>query len=196
MTREEERRLVERCLAGEPAAWADFVARHTPLIAAKARQIFVHYFRRGPGPGEVEDVVQEVFERLARDSFRLLRKFQWRSSLTTYLWAIAANVSRKILEKERRAAGAGRTAWEEALAGAVAEERPPERVAIGKEEAAQLEKAIASLSGRDRLIVRMYFWGGAPPSRISKALGMDPAHVCVALSRALARMRPLLEGGC
>ena len=53
-------------LRGEKAAWDGFVRRYGGLIVAAVRGV-------APGVGDIEDMSQEVFVRLCKDDFRLLR---------------------------------------------------------------------------------------------------------------------------
>ena len=77
-------------LAGEKRAWDAFVAAQAPVIyAAVGKKL------RAAGHGEdVEDVAQEVFVKLCRNDFKLLRGFDpARARLTTFLTVIATTTA-------------------------------------------------------------------------------------------------------
>lgn len=77
-------------LAGEKRAWDAFVAAQAPVIyAAVGKKL------RVAGHGEdVEDVAQEVFVKLCRNDFKLLRGFEpARAKLTTFLTVIATTTA-------------------------------------------------------------------------------------------------------
>ena len=59
---------LEELLRGAKGAWEAFVRRYAGLIVAAVRGI-------AREAGEVEDLTQEVFLRLCKDDFRLLRSF-------------------------------------------------------------------------------------------------------------------------
>ena len=60
--------LPDALLDGDSAAWGSFVRRYGGLIVAAVRGI-------APLPGDIEDLTQDVFVRLCKDDFRLLRSY-------------------------------------------------------------------------------------------------------------------------
>ncbi len=90
-------------LRGEPRAWDSFIAAHTPAVAAAIRAYFRGRANPGdPVAGELGDLVQEVFLRLVKDEYRLLRQFDpARASLKTYLALIARSVARESQRRQR-----------------------------------------------------------------------------------------------
>lgn len=62
---EQDARLVERCLAGEEAAWEDLVKAHT-------RRVYAICYRFTSRESEAQDLTQDVFLRV----FRSLRSFR------------------------------------------------------------------------------------------------------------------------
>src|SRR5439155_3175205 len=75
-------------LAGDGAAWAGFVRRYGGLIVAAVRGIALL-------PADVEDLTQEVFVRLCKDNFRLLRSYDpARAALSTWLTIVARSTAR------------------------------------------------------------------------------------------------------
>ena len=74
--------LVERCLAGDQAAWADLVRAHT-------RRIYNLCYRFTGRPQEAEDLTQDVFLRI----YRTLASFQGtQGSFTTWLTSLTRNL--------------------------------------------------------------------------------------------------------
>ena len=66
-------------LNGDGAAWGVFVRRYGRLIVAAVRGVAAL-------PGDTEDLTQEVFVRLCKDDFRLLRSYDpTRAALSTWL---------------------------------------------------------------------------------------------------------------
>lgn len=69
--------LLQRVIAGDPAAWREFQALVEPTISAIARR---HRGLRGKNLGALPDDLREIvvasLERLARDNFANLRRFQ------------------------------------------------------------------------------------------------------------------------
>ena len=98
---QEDRRLVDRCLAGDAQAWEQlFRSQHPPLLAA-AR----HLLRGG---GENADLVEEIAARvwytLVRDRCRVLDRFDpaQDSRLETFLAGIARFEIKQAMRSEQR----------------------------------------------------------------------------------------------
>lgn len=83
--------------AGNARAWGQFVQWSAPILhgaARRALQCLEHT--------DVEDAVQDVFVRLCRDNFRLLRTYDpARGSLGTWLGVIAASTAIDLRRKRR-----------------------------------------------------------------------------------------------
>ena len=92
---------LHHCLEGDKQAWDDFVQRYSGVIYAAVGHVFGS---RGAGTtGRTpEDVAQDVFVRLVKDDYRLLRKFEpQRASLETWLTLVARSVAIDCLRKRR-----------------------------------------------------------------------------------------------
>jgi RNA polymerase sigma-70 factor (ECF subfamily) len=83
--------LLERCLARQERAWEDFVDRFLGLVlhvidhTVSKREIRLRTDERNT-------LCERVFAALGHDQFRLLREFNARSSLTTYLSVIVRRI--------------------------------------------------------------------------------------------------------
>ena len=74
--------LVERCLAGDQAAWAELVKSHT-------RRIYYLCYRFTGRSAEAEDLTQDGFLRV----YRTLSSFQGsQGSFTTWLTSVTRNL--------------------------------------------------------------------------------------------------------
>lgn len=103
-----DRALVARWLGGDERAATLLVERHGSALARFGASLIGG---RGSGGGEVDDLVQDTFVR----AFQSLADFRGESSLRTWLFTI----ERRLLVDRRRA-----------------EQRRPDRVEIGEEDAA------------------------------------------------------------
>ncbi len=75
--------------AGDRLAWDQFVQWSAPILHGAARRALHNL-----GRADVEDAVQDVFVRLCRDDFRLLRTFDpERGSLGTWLGVVAGSTA-------------------------------------------------------------------------------------------------------
>jgi len=158
-------------LRGEKAAWDAFVRRYGGLIVAAVRGVAM-------APAEVEDLTQEVFLRLCKDDFRLLRSYDpARASLSTWLTIVARSTARDGLRRRR--------------AEAVPIEAVPEaQLAIDPVEPVQrLRLPEALLSPRQREILAMLYDRDMDVAEIARALGIDPQTVRSGHHKAMVKLR-------
>ncbi|MGH7100660.1 MAG: RNA polymerase sigma factor [Stellaceae bacterium] len=163
--------VIDALLRGEGAAWEAFVRRYARLIVAAVRG-FVQ------GAGEVEDLTQEVFLRLCRDDFRLLRSYDpARASLSTWLTIVSRSTVRDALRRRR--------------AEMVPIEAVPEgRLAVDPVEPVQkLKLPEALLSPRQREILAMLYDREMDVAEVAAALGIDPQTVRSAHHKAIVKLR-------
>jgi RNA polymerase sigma-70 factor (ECF subfamily) len=129
-------------------------------------------------PAEVEDLTQEVFLRLCKDDFRLLRSYDpARASLSTWLTIVARSTARDGLRRRR--------------AEAVPIEAVPEaQLAIDPVEPVQrLKLPEALLSPRQREILAMLYDRDMDVAEIAQALGIDPQTVRSGHHKAMVKLR-------
>ena len=97
-----ERRLdqidpLAELLAGDKRSWDNFVRRYAALIVAAVRGV-------ASSSGDIEDLTQEVFVRLCKDQYRLLRSYDAsRASLSTWITIVARSTARDALRRRRPA---------------------------------------------------------------------------------------------
>ena len=156
---------------GDKGAWEAFVRRYAGLVAAAVRGV-------AREAAEVEDLAQEVFLRLCKDDFRLLRSYDpARAGLSTWITIVARSTARDALRRHRP--------------GLVHIDAVPEgRLAIDPVEPAQkLKLPEALLSPRQREILTMLYDRDMEVSEIAKALGIDPQTVRSAHHKAMVKLR-------
>lgn len=163
--------LPEALLRGEKVAWDAFVRRYGGLVVAAVRGVAM-------AQAEVEDLTQEVFLRLCKDDFRLLRSYDpARASLSTWLTIVARSTARDGLRRRR--------------AEAVPIEAVPEaQLAIDPVEPVQrLKLPEALLSPRQREILAMLYDRDMDVAEIARALGIDPQTVRSGHHKAMVKLR-------
>src|SRR5213080_1616379 len=127
---------------------------------------------------EVEDLTQEVFVRLCKDDFRLLRSYDpTRAALSTWLTIVARSTARDALRRKR--------------AEAVPIDSVPEgRLAVDPvEPVVKLKLPEALLSPRQREILSMLYDREMDVAEIAKILGIDPQTVRSAHHKAMVKLR-------
>jgi RNA polymerase sigma factor (sigma-70 family) len=163
--------LPETLLNGDSDAWEGFVRRYGGLIIAAVRGL-------AASPGDVEDLTQDVFVRLCKDGFRLLRSYDpERASVSTWLTIVARSTARDALRRRR--------------ADAVPIDAVPEaQLAVDPVEPVQrLKLPEALLSPRQREILAMLYDKEMEVAEIAQALGIDPQTVRSAHHKAMLKLR-------
>jgi RNA polymerase sigma factor (sigma-70 family) len=163
--------LPQALLNGDGAAWEAFVRRYGGLIVAAVRGVAL-------GHGDIEDLTQEVFVRLCKDDFRLLRTYDpARAGLSTWLTIVARSTARDALRRRR---------VESVPLEAVSEAH----LAVNPVEPVQkLKLPEALLSPRQREILGMLYDRDMDVAEIAQALGIDPQTVRSAHHKAMLKLR-------
>src|SRR5438445_4648394 len=86
---------LDALIGGDKGAWDAFVRRYAALIMAAVRAV-------AQDGGEAEDLTQEVFIRLCKDGFHLLKTYDpARAGLTTWLTIVARSTARDAQRRRR-----------------------------------------------------------------------------------------------
>jgi RNA polymerase sigma factor (sigma-70 family) len=169
-------RGLEALQRGERGAWEGFVRRYASLIVAAVRGV-------ARDPGLVEDLTQEVFLRLCKDDFRLLRSYDpARAGLSTWLTIVARSTARDALRRHR-------------VAVVPLDGVPEAALALDPVEPAQkLKLPEALLSPRQREILQMLYDRDMDVAEVAAALGIDRQTVRSAHHKAMAKLRAHFKG--
>jgi RNA polymerase sigma factor (sigma-70 family) len=174
----EELALVERFRRGDDAAFEAIVEHHAAAVAGLANRLL-------GWPGDVDDVVQEVFVAALVG----LKKFRGASSLRTWLLTITVNKCRSFRFRRRRRLRSV------ALAEVVALEsrdRSGEEAALDQEALVRVRRAIQVLPRKYREVVVLRYLQGLEMAEIRTLLGITDNVVQVRLSRARKRLKEQL----
>lgn len=179
-----DRKLLDRCLDRKPRSWDDFVDRfmglviHTINHSSQARSIRLT-------PEDREDLCAEVFMTIVKNDFAVLRRFQGKSNLATYLTVIARRVVVKHLLEHKSAA--------KLQIATVPPSEVQDTGADGLEDRVsdldEVEKLLDDLDGFEAQVVRLYHIEGKTYREISTVTGMPENSVGPTLSRAREKMR-------
>jgi RNA polymerase sigma-70 factor (ECF subfamily) len=163
--------LPDALLNGDRAAWEGFVRRYGGLIVAAVRGVATTY-------GDIEDLTQEVFVRLCKDNFRLLRNYDpARAGLSTWLTIVARSTARDSLRRRRPEA-------------VPIEAVPEAQLAVDPvEPVRKLKLPEALLSPRQREILAMLYDREMDVAEVARALGIDPQTVRSAHHKAMIKLR-------
>ena len=171
----EEQDLVARFRRGDDSAFDRIVEQHSAEIAALANRLL-------GWPGDVDDVVQEVF--LA--AFLALKRFRGDCRLRTWLFTITLNKCRSLRFRRRR------------FLPAVAESNPEigigpgrssDEAAMNEETFARVRRAVQALPAKYREVVVLKYLQGLDTAEACKLLGVTVNTMQVRLNRARNRLR-------
>ncbi|MGF1580405.1 MAG: RNA polymerase sigma factor [Gemmataceae bacterium] len=180
----QDRELLQRCLDKEPGSWNDFVDGYLGLIYHVIHH--TSHLRSIPlTPEDVEDLAAEVLLQIVADDYAVLRQFQKKASLSTYLAVIARRICVK--ELARRAAAKEVQTNQESTAVSVGDSAAAP--SGGLETLEEVAKLLRKLPPRDRDVVRLCYLEGRSYEEISSELGIPLNSIGPILSRAKKKMR-------
>ncbi|MER7420253.1 RNA polymerase sigma factor [Micromonospora peucetia] len=172
--------LVARAGAGDLEAYEFLVARHT----ASAHRTAVLL---GAG-SDAEDVVQEAFVK----GHRKLSRYRGESSFRSWLMAIVANETRNLHRSRGRRDGLVLRAAAANPDPEIGEDAAVEAVLVG-ERRATLVRALRLLPVKDREVIVCRFFLDLSEDETVTMLGWPRGTVKSRTSRALAKLRGLLD---
>jgi RNA polymerase sigma-70 factor (ECF subfamily) len=175
-----EDELVEQARGGDVRAYEELVRRHE-VVAFRTAYVITR------SAADAEEAAQDAFVK----AYAALGRFRPGAPLGPWLLSIVANEARN----RRRAAGArAGLSWRAARERSPGEAAPsPEGALLAGEERKRLLAALDALSERDRLVISCRHLLDLSEAETAAALGCRPGTVKSRLSRALERMRVVLE---
>jgi RNA polymerase sigma-70 factor (ECF subfamily) len=174
----EELSLIQRATQGEAAAWE-------PLMLAHQEPVFRFAYLFLGDPDDAEDVTQETFLR----AWYNLKRFDPTRPLKPWLLSIAANLARNRRRSAARyLAVLTRSFRVDPPTGSTVEEKS----ALGQE-ARQLWMAVRRLNLDDQQVIYLRFFLELSTAEASQALDVAEGTVKSRLSRALVRLRAVIE---
>lgn len=171
---------LKKLAAGDKSVWDRFVALAAPLLRGVIRRTLV----RARAESHTADVMQDVFLRLCRDEFRLLKTFDVRrASLATWLGVVATSSTIDFLRRQRLDTVALDDVAEGDLGGVY---QPALRA---------LELPPDLLSARQALILKMLFEQDLPVEDVARLLRIEAQTVRSLKHKALSRLRAAMADG-
>ena len=177
-----EAALIQRCAAGDEAAFAELVADHQRMVVQLALNLL-------GDRDEALDLSQEVFLRV----FRTIGRFRGQSALKTWIYRIAINQARNRHRTWRRRHRADQVSLEAHVAThgdfRSGVESGPDRVLAQKELAARLKSALDGLPFDQRTAIVLREVDGLSYEEIAYSLGVAVGTVKSRLTRARHTLR-------
>lgn len=182
--------LIQRCRAGEAAAWSTLVRRYQRLIYTVPR-------RAGLDDGAAADVFQTCFQRL----FEHLDRLDDASRVRAWLVTTAKRETLRLLERAQRMplAEAAPSADDDGSDDPLAQVPDPAPLQDAQLAALQehdrLRQAVDRLDPRARQFIELLFLQDEPLpySEIAARLGIPEGSIGPTRARCLAKLRKLME---
>ena len=152
--------LVRLARVGDPVAFRLLVERYQAMVRARARQL-------GPGPGDVDDIMQESFLH----AFLALDKLRDPDRFAGWLAGIVFNVCRSL---RRRTPVALLADWPEPLHPTSGGGLPS---AEDLDQADALRAAVASLPAGQRRAVTLHYYADVPAGQVAEDAGAARASL-------------------
>lgn len=172
----DDAQLIAGWRAGDEAAAAELVRRHTPALA--------RFLAAAGAREDLDDLVQDTFFR----AFRRIESYRGRASFSTWLMAIGSNAL-KDLRRRRR----GRTVVALEEQQLRDEGDNPHEEAVAEDLMARLERAVRRLPPMQRDVFLLRAQQGAEYREIAEALETSVGAARVHYHQAVKRLRKLLE---
>jgi RNA polymerase sigma-70 factor (ECF subfamily) len=174
----DESTLVRHAANGDAAAWE-------PLVLAHQEAVFRLAYLLLGDPDDADDVAQETFLR----AWKHLERFDTTRPLRPWLLSIAANLA----SNRRRSAGRYLAALTRAFRNEPASPTGIEEKSSQHMEASDLWKAVQTLSVADQQIVYLRYFLELSVTETAQALDIAEGTVKSRLSRALERLRGIIQ---
>jgi RNA polymerase sigma factor (sigma-70 family) len=175
----EDAELVRRAREGDDDAYGDLVKRYGP-IAFRVAWLVTR------DRDEAEDAAQEAFVK----AYYALPRFRIEAPFRPWLLRIVAN------EARNRARSGRRRQWLALRSAAVSDRDAapsPETAALALEDREALVAALNRLEPRDREVIGYRFLLGMSEAETAEVLDVRPGTAKSRLSRAMAKLRVVLE---
>jgi RNA polymerase sigma-70 factor (ECF subfamily) len=148
--------LLERCKQGERAALGEFYRTYRSDVTRNLQRVL------GPGRGDLEDVLQDVFIEV----FRSIGRFRGDSKLSTWLYRVCVNVALQRLRKRKRLAEVP----EESVAEGATDDTP-ERELDTRRRLNAVYRLLDELSPKKRVVFILHEIEGREPKEIAAIVG-------------------------
>jgi RNA polymerase sigma-70 factor (ECF subfamily) len=174
----DESTLVRHAANGDAAAWE-------PLVLAHQEAVFRLCYLLLGDPDDAEDVAQETFLR----AWNHLKRFDVTRPLRPWLLSIASNLA----SNRHRSAGRYLAALTRAFRNEPTATSSTEEKSARDMEASDLWKAVQTLSMADQQIVYLRYFLELSVAETAQALDIAEGTVKSRLSRALERLRGIIQ---
>jgi RNA polymerase sigma-70 factor, ECF subfamily len=148
--------LVARCQRGDKEALGELYRLYRAEVARNLHRML------GPGRGDLEDVLQEVFIEV----FRSIARFRGDAKITTWLYRLCVNVALQRLRKRKRRAEVSGDSVSERVT-----DETPERELDNRRRLEAVYRILDELSPKKRVVFILHEIEGREPKEIAGIVG-------------------------
>ena len=172
--------LVARAAAGDPAAFRTLFVRHKSDVARLV-------YRMLNAPGDLDDVVQEVFVQV----FRSLKDFRGQAKFSTWLHRVTVNV----VLMHRRSARSRPVLTEEIPGELIGDDNQtlPDEEVERRERMRAFQRLLAKLADKKRVVFVLHELEGLSPAEIAEVVGAPVLTVRTRLFYARRELEAMLN---
>ena len=181
MRREDERRIIERAIAGDRSAAGELVRLHQ-------RSVYGYLLRMSGRPDVAEDIAQEAFVRVLAN----IERFDFRFRFSTWLFTIARRLFLNSVQKMKPAYDSDAIGRAPSVEGGETWTPASEDELRGVRRRS-LDDAMAELSIEQREVLILFHQQDWPIALIAEHLDMPQGTVKSHLHRGRRRLKALLE---
>jgi RNA polymerase sigma factor (sigma-70 family) len=181
--------LARRMASGDEAAWARCLRDHGAYVSGVLRGMLLK--RALPCDNDrVEELLSAVVTALAADGYRVLRGYEGRCSLRSWLFVVARTVLRREIRQNSQLQCKDSGFWNSYVqaAGDGSADARAELLSALKHAREQLTVA------EDRLLT-LFYEQSRSQSEIARELGLTETNVAVRLHRLREKIRALVAAG-
>ena len=182
----DEKKLIERVLAGDSEAFSDLMTIHE-------KQVYNLCLRMTGGhPQDAQDLAQEAFIK----AWRGLQFYKFESSFSTWLYRLTSNVCIDFLRQQKRRPMTSLTVSDESdeeIELEIADTAPlPEQQVLHREDQSQIAAALEQLEDEFRLALTLRVVDDLSYEQIGEVLDLKPGTVKSRIARARTKLKKIL----
>jgi RNA polymerase sigma factor (sigma-70 family) len=160
---------------GDKPAWDNFVRRYAGLIVSAVKGV-------ARDPVDIDDLVQDVFVRLCKDGFRLMKTYDpQRAGLSTWLTIVARSTARDTMRRRH-------------LPSTPIESVPESLLSVAPKSVERILYPDTLLSPRQKLVLTMLYDHDMDVADAAQALGVDPQTIRSTHHKAMLKLRSYFRG--
>jgi RNA polymerase sigma-70 factor (ECF subfamily) len=189
-----DKKLLERCIAGERDAWLAILKQFGALVAHAVRTTMLRVLKFAD-PNQVDDAVQAVWLGLCEDGCRRLKSFESKCAFSTWLTVLSTRRTLDFIRTEMRKGSLRHVRLDDEdhdfLKDVPASANEP---ASTPEDIALLYDALERLPEDDKLLLKMYYLDGLSYRTIARTLRVAPNTVSSYILRARQKLKQTMAG--